>query len=48
MDFKKTEIKTMEDLFREEVMYESYVRSLTDDFSVVDMVNSMKEDTSNG
>lgn len=48
MDFKKTEIKTMEDLFREEVMYESYVRSLTDDFSVVDMVNSMKEDTNNG
>lgn len=48
MDFKKTEIKTMEDLFREEVMYESYVRSLTDDFSVVDMVNSMKEDKHNG
>lgn len=48
MDFKKIEIKTMEDLFREEVMYESYVRSLTDDFSVVDMVNSMKEDTNNG
>ena len=48
MDFKKTEIKAMEDLFREEVMYESYVRSLTDDFSVVDMVNSMKEDTNNG
>ena len=48
MDFKKTEIKKMEDLFREEVMYESYVRSLTDDFSVVDMVNSMKEDTNNG
>ena len=48
MDFNKTEIKTMEDLFREEVMYESYVRSLTDDFSVVDMVNSMKEDTNNG
>ena len=48
MDFKKTEINTMEDLFREEVMYESYVRSLTDDFSVVDMVNSMKEDTNNG
>lgn len=34
----KKEYTSMEELLQEEVMYESYVRALTDDFSVVDAV----------
>lgn len=35
----KKEINSIQDLLQEEVVYESFVRALTDDFSVVDAVN---------
>lgn len=36
----KKEYNSMEELLQEEVMYESYLRALTDDFSVVDAVRN--------
>lgn len=36
---EKKLINTIQDLLQEEVMHESLVRALTDDFSVVDAVN---------
>lgn len=34
------EHKTIDSLFYEELVYESYVRALTEDFSVIDLVNN--------
>ena len=37
--------KSMDELFSHEVRHESYVRALTDDFSVVDIIESADANT---